>query len=496
MKSMACVAALLAAGTIAQAQVTTQTVATGLRSPVYAGSPKGDFNRLFILEKVDGTGTGYVRIVRSGTLLPTPFLSISGLSTGSEQGLLGIAFHPDFLNNGYFWVNLTVANGQTQIRRYRTSAANVDIAQTSFDTVLTVNQPFTNHNGGWLDFGPDGFLYIALGDGGSGNDPPNNAQTLTSLLGKMLRLDVDGADNVPGNADDDGFPADNTRLYTIPPLNPFVNATGADEIWAWGLRNHWRNSFDRLTGDLWIADVGQDAREEVNFQPANNPTAAPGQPGYQGGRNYGWRCREGFRCTGLALCAACPNSAWVDPVLDYDHNANIPPTNATGCSITGGYVYRGCAIPSLEGLYIFADYCVGRVFAYNRATNAVTTLINAGFGVTSFGEDALGEIYIVVGNSVRRIVPQTFVGPDCNSNLRRDLCDIRLGASQDVNRDNVPDECQCLADFNGDGQADFFDYLDFSQAYGDGNTAADFNRDGQVDFFDYLDFSEVFDRGC
>lgn len=415
--------------------LTTTRIAFGLSRPVYVTAPPGDYNRLFIVEQRAGS-IGRIRLfdLTTNTLQATPYLSISPVSTASEQGLLGMAFHPDFLNNGYFWVNYTDSAGTTQIRRYRANApfATSTTADASSGTiVLTIAQPQNNHNGGWLAFGPDGYLYIGTGDGGNANDTgtghtsgTGNAQDITSnLLGKMLRIDVDGPDNIPGNADDDGFPADPNRLYAIPPDNPFVGLNGDDEIWAYGLRNPWRNSFDRETGDLWIADVGQDAVEEIDFQPVTST----------GGENYGWRCMEGNTCTGLTGCTCvigCVGSPLTCPIFTYTHAAD-----GFSCSITGGYVYRGCAMPDMHGIYFFADYCSNRIksFRYDGTTiteftDRTTELDPPGTlsitTVSSFGEDARGELYIcdLSGGEVFRIIPVTAT-PDCNSNGIPDQCE-------------------------------------------------------------------------
>ena len=242
---------------------------TGLARPVQVVAPPNDFDRIFIVEQRSGS-TGRIRIFNldTNTLNSTPFLSLT-VSTSSEQGLLGLAFHPNYDQNGQFYVNYTASNGDTYIKRY-TVSSNPDIADSgSGYTIMTIDQPYTNHNGGWLGFGPDGYLYIGTGDGGSGGDPGNRAQDITNQkLGKMLRIDVDG-----------GLP------YSNPPSNPFVGITGDDEIWAYGLRNPWRCSFDSETGDLWMGDVGQNAYEEVSFQPVTST----------GGENYGWRCYEGIQ---------------------------------------------------------------------------------------------------------------------------------------------------------------------------------------------------------
>ncbi len=471
------------------AQVTTQAIgpATDARPLQAMQSPGDQTTRLFLVEQRLGSlQTGRIRIFKNGAFNATPFLQVSPVSTADEQGLLGMAFHPNYATNGKFYINYTGTGGTTFIDEY-TVSANPDVADAaSRRQILSYAQPFDNHNGGWIDFGPDGYLYISSGDGGSGNDPGNRAQTInnagaTQFLGKLLRLDVNG----------DDFPADPAKNYRIPPTNTFgVAGNPGAEIWAYGLRNPWRPSFDKLTGDLWIADVGQDQFEEVNFQPA----------GAAGGRNYGWRCMEGFNCTGLSGCT-CNAASLTLPLFQYRHSGTaIPPTNANGCSITGGFVYRGCAIPSIAGLYIFGDYCTGRIFAYNRTTNTATQLLQMGLGLTSFGEDNDGELYFCMrgsgsNGSLLKLVPTTAI-TDCNGNGRADCSDIASGRSVDTNGDNIPDECQCLADFNGDTEVDFFDYLDFVDAFSSNLPTADFNGDGSIDFFDYLDFVDAFSEGC
>ena len=352
-----------------------QTVATGLSFPVFLTTPLGDNNRLFIVEK-----GGRIRIIKNGTLLGTPFLDISSLvSTGGEQGLLGLAFDPNYSTNGRFYVSYTDASGDSQIARYLVSS-NPDIAQTTPSSILvllSIDQPFANHNGGDIAFGPDGYLYIAMGDGGSGNDPQNNGQDLTDLLGSLLRIDVSPAGN-----------------YAVPSDNPFVNQPPArGELWDYGLRNPWRFSFDRQTGDLYIADVGQNAREEVNVSPAST--------GGGKGLNYGWRIMEGKICT-PSINPNCSMTGLTLPVLDYTHS--------DGCSVTGGYVYRGSAIPGLQGTYFYSDYCSGwiRSFRYQNGQATAQTqwsLLSPGGNVTSFGEDNLGEIYILTAQGgIYRIV--------------------------------------------------------------------------------------------
>lgn len=354
--------------------LTTELVADGLVLPLYVTHAPNDNDRVFIVEKI-----GRIRILTGGTVLAAPFLDIEprvGGGAGGERGLLGLTFHPDYSANGFFYVNYTNTGGNTVIARYQVST-NADVADENSEFILlTIAQPQTNHNGGWLDFGPDGMLYIATGDGGASNDSgkghtagTGNAQDITdNLLGKILRIDVDG-----------GSP------FAIPPDNPFVGATGDDEIWSFGLRNPWRCAFDQQTGELFIADVGQNLWEEINVQPA----------GSAGGENWGWRCREGMHdfntqnCGGLTL---------IEPIHEYDHEGNR-------CSITGGEVYRGLAIPDLRGTYFFADFCSGQIWSFQfdgdvtgpiqerTAELAPAGGLHISF-ISSFGRDARGELYI------------------------------------------------------------------------------------------------------
>jgi glucose/arabinose dehydrogenase len=308
-------------------------VASGLSASLFAASPPGDPDRLFIVEQ----HTGRIRILdlNTGALNADHFLDLpdSSLASGGEQGLLGLAFHPNYATNGLFYVNLTNAAGDTEIREYRAADPNhADAA--SARAILSFDQPFENHNGGWMAFGPDGFLYIASGDGGSGGDPQNNAQNINSLLGKMLRIDVNG----------DAFPADAARNYAIPAGNPFAATAGADEIWALGLRNPWRASFDTATGDLWIGDVGQGQREEVDVIPAG-----------QGGMNFGWKFREGF----TSFSGTAPAGV-TDPLLDYNRTDPL----YGGVAVTGGYVYHGPG--GMSGLYIFSDFASSHLWTVSR----------------------------------------------------------------------------------------------------------------------------------
>ena len=340
----------------AEPAIVLQPIAQNLDSPVSI-THAGD-DRLFITLQ-----DGMVVIYDGTRILPEPFLDIRSLVlNGGERGLLSVAFHPRYAENGLFYVNYTNFQGHTVIARYSVQPQNPDRANpNSAVTILTIAQPFQNHNGGQLQFGPDGYLYIGMGDGGSSGDPGNRAQNLLDLLGKMLRIDVDSA-----------------SPYAIPPSNPYANIDSAKgEIWASGLRNPWRFSFDRATGDLWIADVGQGDWEEIDFQPSTSI----------GGENYGWRLMEGTHC--FSPSSNCNPGSLVLPVIEYDHDA--------GCSVTGGYVYRGTRNPRLIGQYIYGDYCSGRIWAGARNADGTVTsrvIFDATFNISTFGEDAAGEMYV------------------------------------------------------------------------------------------------------
>ena len=377
----------------------TELFAAGLTKPLLATFAPGDSTRVFIVEQ-----GGRIKIVKNDSLLPDPFLNINSLvSSGSERGLLGLAFHPDYQSNGQFFVNFTNNSGNTVVRRYNVSA-NPDSADASsgFD-IITINQPFSNHNGGMIAFGPnDGYLYIGMGDGGSANDPGNRAQNKKELLGKMLRLDVDG-----------GSP------YAIPIDNPFASDTNySAEIWALGLRNPWRFSFDRATGDMYIGDVGQNIIEEIDYQAGSS----------SGGENYGWRLKEGNNC--FIPSTGCDTIVGLtDPIAEYPHGG-IP----NKCSVTGGYVYRGCAIPDLQGTYFYGDFCSGVNWSirYDGATITDSTDRTAELGlgtaaISSYGEDYYGELYICsyFDGTVDKIVPdnvpsQCGITPCCTG-IRGDL---------------------------------------------------------------------------
>jgi hypothetical protein len=348
----------------AQTAISAELVAAGLprvTAITHAGDGSG---RLFITLQV-----GRIVIFDGSQVLAPDFLDITSIVlSGGERGLLGAAFHPDYAINGFFYVNYTDVNGDTVVARYSVSG-NPNVAdQGSATTILTVEQPFANHNGGQLQFGPDGLLYIAMGDGGGGGDPQNNAHNLGNLLGKILAIDVDG-----------GVP------YAIPPDNPFVGVPGArEEIWAYGLRNPWRFSFDRLTGDIFIADVGQNQWEEVNFQPAISA----------GGKNYGWRLMEGKHC--FDPPTNCNNGSLTLPVIEYSHSLGR-------CSVTGGYRYRGVDNPNLPGIYFFADFCTGEIWGMQEDGFGVWVLaeqLDTDFAISTFGEDESGELYFAHFSSV------------------------------------------------------------------------------------------------
>jgi glucose/arabinose dehydrogenase len=353
-------------------------VASGIGSPTDIQNARDGSGRLFFVKQ-----TGQIMVWKNGGVLPTAFLDISHLIVaGGERGLLGLAFHPDYRNNGYFFVNYTRSpDGATVVARYSRSATNPDVADTDSATVLlTIAQPYANHNGGAVRFGPDGYLYIGMGDGGSGNDPQNHAQDLTNLLGKMLRIDVNAATGqLPY-----GIPSDNPF---IPSPQPGVRA----EIWAYGLRNPWRFSFDSVVGDLFIGDVGQSAREEIDFVRADTA----------GGMNFGWRVMEGTQCTNLGGGPPCNDPRFTPPIVDYDHGQ--------GCSVTGGYLYRGGAVPELiptsppatgqlfNGVYVYGDFCSGTIWRIDATTAggvSNSVLLASGLSITTFGEDENGEIYV------------------------------------------------------------------------------------------------------
>ncbi|HSG99549.1 MAG TPA: PQQ-dependent sugar dehydrogenase [candidate division Zixibacteria bacterium] len=365
--------------------LTTEPFATGLDNPVFLTAPPGDSTRIYIVEQ-----TGRIQLYKNGVYAGV-FLDLTAkVVVDFEQGLLGLAFHPQFPDSPYFYVNYTAPGGgpagHTVVSRF-TIDGSPDLADTAESIILTQDQPQANHNAGMLAFGPgDGYLYIALGDGGGFGDQHGavgNGQDQTTLLGKILRIDVDGA-----------------APYAIPPDNPFIAPVDTlPEIWALGLRNPWRFSFDRETADLWIADVGQQTWEEIDFEAA----------GSSGGVNWGWRLREGAHCYNPA--SGCdPGGITTDPLFEYSHDSGR-------CSISGGYVYRGCVMPELQGTYFYGDYCSGEVFSL-RNVGGVPIDAQTHFTlsqVTSFGEDAAGEIYVCqLTGDVVKIVPAAPMAP-CGS---------------------------------------------------------------------------------
>ncbi len=337
-------------------------VVDGFTRPLYLTQAGDDSNRIFIVEQV-----GKIWILRDGQLEDQPFLDIEAIiSPGaranafSEQGLLGLAFHPDYRENGAFFIYYTDRQGRTVVARYQVEAEAPDVADAASGQILfQLAQPYANHNGGHIEFGPDGYLYIALGDGGAANDPLGAGQNRQLLLGSILRIDIDS-----------------TEPYAIPPDNPFVDEAAArDEIWAYGLRNVWRFSFDRATGDMYMADVGQNQWEEINFQPSDSA----------GGENYGWNVWEGNH---VFAGGYAPNH--VPPIFEYSHSL--------GCSVTGGVVYRGAAIAELQAVYLFGDWCSGRIWGAWRDQERAwqgAELMNTALPISSFGEDEAGEVYVI-----------------------------------------------------------------------------------------------------
>ena len=464
--------------------VTTEVVTADSDTPTYLTQAPGDHDRLFFTE-IDGR----IRIVLGGAVLPEPFVDLTSivLAAPPEGSLAAMAFHPDYQANGLFYVAYTNLDSDSVLAEL-TVTADPNVADpSSLRVLLTIPEPGPTHNVGWIGFGPDGYLYVAKGDGGN-NTAGVFAQDIESLLGKILRLDVCG----------DDFPADPDRNYAIPPDNPFVGVAGRDEIWALGLRNPWRCSFDRLTGDLWISDVGRSAWEEVNYQPAAST----------GGENYGWNCMEGPSCFGNGC--TCNDPELTNPVYAFDH--------LTGCAVIGGYVYRGTALPALQGLYLFSDLCAGKVWAYDRVTGTAVQVL-ANIAPYSFGEDLDGELYTVSTFNISKIVffdcngnavpdDQDIVAgtsldcnsntvpdeceTDCNDNSVPDDCDIAGGTSLDIDGNGIPDECDMLADLDGDGVVGITDFLILLGAWGrcpdpcPPSCPADLDGDCNVGITDFL----------
>jgi glucose/arabinose dehydrogenase len=455
----------------ASAAIQAVRVASGLANPVFAVSPPGDPDRLFIVEQ----HTGRIRILdlNTGQLNADSFLDLpdASLAAGSEQGLLGLAFHPDYAANGLLYVNLTNAAGDTEVREYhRADASHADAASSRL--ILGFDQPFDNHNGGWLGFGPDGMLYVSSGDGGSGGDPMGNAQNVNSLLGKILRIDVNS----------DAFPADAARNYAIPAGNPFAGATpGADEVWLYGLRNPWRASFDTATGNLWIGDVGQSAREEVDVAPAG-----------QGGLNFGWNFREGFQpYQGL------PPAGLTAPILDYDRTTPL----YSGFAVTGGYVYHGPG--GANGLYVFGDFGSANLWTVSYAGGQAQDFLNRNGQLVitggdfdqlaSFAVDGSGRLYVIgLDGDIHRLTPGAAAG-DGLDYLRGEEGNDRIygGFGFDDVHGNMGDDTVSGGDggdwvvggkdndsLSGDAGDDIV-YGNLGDDTGDGGSGADLVRGGQ-----------------
>jgi glucose/arabinose dehydrogenase len=371
---------LLIVSFFGQAQtIALQSFATGFSEPLEIAHA-GD-SRLFVVQK-----GGLIRIVNAnGSVNATPFLNISSLvSTVSERGLLGLAFHPNYATNGYFFINYSNTSGDTVIARYSVNSGNPGVANTTGTILMTITQPYSNHNGGSIKFGPDGYLYIGMGDGGSGGDPGNRAQNINENLGKMLRIDVNSTI---------------APYYTNPATNPYVGVAGNDEIWAIGLRNPWKFSFNRLNGDLWIADVGQGSVEEIN--KVINPLTA--------GLNFGWRCYEGNSTYNSTGCA--PASTMTFPFTQYARSGGA-------CSVTGGYFYTGSMYPNFQNKYFFTDYCDDKIRMVNSSGVITTTTSFSGNNFVTFGEDVNGELYIagISSGTIYKVIDTSLSSSDFENN--------------------------------------------------------------------------------
>ncbi|MFN6964190.1 MAG: PQQ-dependent sugar dehydrogenase [Pyrinomonadaceae bacterium] len=478
-----------------------QTFLTGLSRPVLIRSSPDATKRLFIVQQ-----GGLIRVLQPGSTSPTTFLDLTGkivipVSGGDERGLLGMTFHPQFATNGKFYVNYTrVGDGATVIAEYAASLANPNQGDPATERILlTIPQPFTNHNGGNVEFGPDGYLYIGMGDGGSANDPGNRAQNRSLLLGKMLRIDV----NIPQGSQ---------VPYLIPPTNPFVGAgtsrcdggsttagVTCQEIWTIGMRNPWRWSFDRQNGDLWIADVGQNALEEVNVVTS-------------GGGNYGWRVYEGTQCTNIdpTLCTN-PPTTYIPPLFQYSHSSGR-------CSVTGGFVYRGTQGSLPAGSYVYADYCTGEIFLWNGTSSSL--LIDTPRNIVSFGQDNNGEIYVCYSNGQIDRITRARSSADFDGDLKTDLSIFRPGSglwyvnhsSNSTNRIQgygLSDDIPVPEDYDGDNITDVAVFrpstgvwyifksstntttIAVAGASGDIPVAADYDGDAKADIAVYRPSNQV-----
>ncbi|HLP84111.1 MAG TPA: PQQ-dependent sugar dehydrogenase [Phycisphaerales bacterium] len=478
----------------AQVRLTASLKAT-IAQTVYVTAPPGDTSRLFTVQR-----NGGIRILDlpGYTQRATPFLTVPNVTTGGEQGMLSMAFHPNYTSNGWFYFYYTRLNGpiSTVIARCKVSATDPNVADpATLQDVLVVPNPTSIHQGGWIGFGPDGLLYIPLGD----NAASQNGQNNTSLRGKILRIDVDGPDNIPGNADDDGFPEDATKLYTIPPTNPFLNDPMPDEVWVTGVRNPFRCSFDRLTGDFWVGDVGNGSREEVTRLTINS-----------GGSNLGWPCAEGNLITNPS-CVQQMGANYVPPTFDYRTGATTVSITG-GCYVIGGYMYRGSAMPCLKGTYVFSDGCAGVFSLVPTGINSVAEFTRQSTtGYQSMGEDASGELYLVrlnAGGTISRIEPDGLIPgtPDCDNNGFSNACELRLNITLDVNNNSIPDGCEGLCsdiDFNNNSVypedadiIDFFNVLAGADCVYPQCDTIDFNRDNVFpDDQDVIDFFNVLAGG-
>lgn len=440
-------------------QVALRTVAQSLTAPVGVTNAGDGSGRLFVIQQA-----GQIVVFNAGQVLPAPFLNISSrVSSGGERGLLGLTFHPNYESNGFFYVHYSDLNGDTVIARYSVSAADPNVANPNSEVILLrVDQPFPNHNGGHIQFGPDGFLYIALGDGGSSNDPRNNAQNLESLLGKILRIDVNG-------------PAP----YGIPPGNPFAGSLpGRDEIWHYGLRNPWRFSFDSMSGDMFIGDAGQNAREEINFQPAG-----------VGGLNFGWRVMEGTRCNVPESNLGCNDPRFIPPIIEY-------PRESPNCAVIGGVRYRGAGVPALAGLYVYADYCSGRIwFAEPQAPGGgwqSILFLDGRAGIAAVGESETGELYLVNADTGTLHRFEADADRDDVADAQDNCTLLANGDQRDTDGDHFGNACD--PDLNNDEIINLADLARMKAVFLSNDEHADLDGDGTVNFADLTILKAMFLR--